>query len=112
MVVVPTPTPVTTPLDELTVAAPVLVLLQVPPAVGLNIVSVLPLITVYTLAKLGVNAVTVTVRTANPPPTVYVIFTAAANRPVTSPELEPTVAIPPLALVHTPPGVVELSVTD
>jgi hypothetical protein len=48
-VVVPAPTPVTNPLVELTVAAPVLVLLQVPPAVGLTMVNVLPLINVYTL---------------------------------------------------------------
>ena len=34
MTAVPTPTPVTTPLDEPTVAIPVLPLLQVPPAVA------------------------------------------------------------------------------
>jgi hypothetical protein len=38
------------------------------------------------------------------------MFTVAASKGVTMPDDEPTVAIPPLLLVHTPPGVAEVKV--
>ena len=38
------------------------------------------------------------------------MFTVAANTGVTIPVSDPTVAIPPLLLVHTPPGVAEVKV--
>ena len=38
------------------------------------------------------------------------MFTVAASTGVTIPDVDPTVAIPPLLLVHTPPGVPEVRV--
>jgi hypothetical protein len=43
---------------------------------------------------------------------VYVMVQVLAIRPITIPELEPTRAIPPLLLVHTPPGVAWVSVSE
>jgi hypothetical protein len=103
MLVVPDATPVTIP-AELTVAAEVLLLNQVPP-VGVELsVMVVPVQTDEGPA-IGVGALlTVTVVVMlQPVPSEYVIRDVPAATPQTIPLDEPMVATPVLLLVHTPP---------
>jgi hypothetical protein len=70
IIVVPVNIPVTTPLDELTVAMAGALLLHIPPGVVLKIVVVLPELMEVTEAYTAEKLATVMVFTAYPPPTV------------------------------------------
>ena len=99
----PCATPVTTPV-EATVAIPISLLLHVPPAVGSLRLVVNPIQNVVFPAMAEGNGFTVKLVAAlQPVGSVYVINALPAKTPETTPEPEPTVAIPVLLLVHEPP---------
>ena len=108
MFVVPAPTAVTTPVPAITVATPVLVLLQLPPEpVVVYVVvppiqrGVVPLTTPALTFGLTVTDCCLDVVPPQPPVMVYIILQLPADTPVTKPE-EFTVAIPVLLLLHAP----------
>jgi len=110
---VPGLTPVTIPLEEPAVAIDATELAQAPPVVVLVHTAFEPLhIGVIPLIVWAIGAVTVTifvpVFTHPPTVTVYVITEEPAVTPVTTPVVEPTVAIPAAELVQKPPGVVDI----
>ena len=110
MIHVPAEIPVTTPVDEPTVATAVLLLLQCPPAFTSVSVTVEP---AHTLAVplMPVNAVTDTVWVARQPPgVVYEIVTIPGDTPVTLPVEDTTVATAVLLLLQVPPATASLSV--
>jgi hypothetical protein len=98
-------TPVTMPLDEPTVALPVALLVHVPPASALDSVVVAPWQTVVVPVIAAGNGFIVTSPTLiQPPVLVNVMFVLPAATPVTTPDVEPIVAMAVFALVHdTPP---------
>ena len=100
-VTAPAETPVTTP-SFVTVALPVLLLLQVPPVDGVTL-AVAPIQTEVAPPKVG-SALTVKALVLLQPVTVFVkvSVTAPAETPVTTP-LFVTVALPVLLLVQVPP---------
>ena len=116
MVAVPADTALIAPLDEFTVAIPVLLLVHAPPEspLELNVVDPLSHIACVPL-KLPALGSAVTVASlvsetlAQPPlpETVYVITDVPADTPVTTPVDELIVATPVLALVHAPPLTLE-----
>ena len=113
MVAVPAATPVTTPVELLTVANPVLFDVQAPPALPFEEKVVVPATQMFCV-PLSVPAfgaaVTVTVLVAvafeHPPVpvTVYVIVAVPPETPVTTPVLLLTVAIPVALEVQAPPA--------
>jgi hypothetical protein len=114
MVAAPTVSPVTMPVNKLTVATVVLLLLHVPPAVAsLNIV-VSPKHT-FVLPVIGAgNGFTVTVVVMKQP-NVYVIVVVAAvvppnEPPVKNPLTGLIVAMVVFALLHIPPALASLKV--
>ena len=91
---VPCATPVTTP-DEFIVATAVLELLHVPPGVVLAKVVVDPTQTLVVPVMLFGKPLTVTVTALkHPVPRVYLMEVVPAVTPVTTPEVELTVARP------------------
>ena len=105
IVAAPADTPVTRPDAELTKATPVLLLLHTPPLTELVSVVELPAQTVVVPpidpgAVFTVNAVFVIQPNVG---VVYVSKEVPAETPVTTPEVEPTVATPVLPLTHVPP---------
>lgn len=108
---VPPDTPVNTPVAEPIVATPVVPLIQVPPEVASLSVIVDPSHTAVLPVIVAGNGLTVTVvLVLQPVGNVYVITDVPVATPVTTPEEEPTVAIPVLPLVHVPPDEVLLNV--
>ena len=113
MLTVPPLTAVTTPVDEFTVAIPVLAELHVPPVSPLLVkVAIAPVhsgevpLTVPAFA-FGFTVSILKEETGLPHPlfTVYVIFVVPALTAVTTPVPETTVATAGLVLLHVPPGV-------
>ena len=119
MVAVPADTALIAPLDEFTVAIPVLLLVHAPPESPLELNVVDPLSHIacvpLKLPALG-SAVTVAVlvsETLAQPPlpeTVYVITDVPADTPVTTPVDELIVATPVVALAQVPPLTLEAKV--
>jgi hypothetical protein len=113
----PTATPVTTPVEEPTVAVPVALLDQVPPVAVSASVVVKPTATEVVPVMAGTTGGVFTVKpyvvVVEPQElvTVYVIVAAPTPTPVTMPEDEPTDAIAVLLLLQVPPVVASLSVT-
>lgn len=108
MLALPVAIPVTTPVDEPTVAIEVVPLLQVPPVVALLKVVEPPTHSSAVPVFAPGAALTVTVTTLRQPDgIVYVIFAVPVPTAVTVPPL--TVATLPSLVVHEPPGVVQLS---
>lgn len=108
---VPDATPVTTPLDEPTVACAVLLLVHVPPAILLLNVVVWPTHTVGVPVITDGAAFTVNdVVREHPVLKVYVMVTVPAATPVTIPLVEPTVAVSKSLLLQVPPPVASVSV--
>ena len=99
MVAVPAATPVTTPVEEPTVATEVLVLNHVPPGTISLRVIVLPVATAE-LPVIGATGSTVKVTVAMAVPTIYVIVAVPADTPVTTPVDEPIVATAVLLLLQ------------
>ena len=108
---VPDATPVTTPVEGLTVAIVEVLLVHVPlPVASLNVV-VKPTQTVSVPVIDAGNGLTVTTLVAiQPVARAKVIVEVPDDTPVTIPVEEPTVAIPVLPLVHVPPLVTSLKV--
>lgn len=105
----PAASPVTSPPD-VTVACVVLLLLQLPPAGLLLSRAVLPTQTVDAPVMADGITFTVTVVVAlHPPARLYVMVAVPGATPTTIPELDTTVAIAVLLLVHMPPLTVLLS---
>ena len=101
--------PVTIPVPASTVAAAVLLLLQVPPVIAFVIVTVAPTQPEAGPAIADGAPVTLTVAVVlQPVPSVYVITAVPTPMPLTIPVLELTVATAALLLVHDSPGVVAL----
>jgi hypothetical protein len=110
MEVVPALTPVTTPVDEPTVATPVALLLHVPPDVAFARVVVVP-VHMLVFPVMGRRALMVTTAVmAHPPDGVYEIVVLPPATPVTTP-VDPTVAMDVLLLVHVPLPAASVSVT-
>jgi hypothetical protein len=109
--VVPALTPFTTPVEEPTVATPVLPLVQVPP-VGEELRAVVEPVQTDAVPVIAEGALdTVTAWVAKQPPdNVYVITAVPVLTPFTTPVEEPTVAIPVPPLVQVPPVGEELRV--
>ena len=107
---VPIDTPVTTPVEEPTVANAVLLLLHVPPGVATVNVVVCPTHTLLApLTDVG-GATIVTVRAAMQlVESVYVIVAVPVVMPFTTPDEEPMVATDGLPLLQVPPEVASLS---
>ena len=109
----PPETPVTTPVVELTVAIPADPVLQVPPVKLIPCVKVIvppvhklaPVIKVYGF-KSPVNVLVV----LQPVLRVYRITPVPYPKQVTTPEEDPTEAIPKSKVLHTPPPDASLSV--
>jgi hypothetical protein len=92
-----------------TVAKPVLLLAQVPPATGCVNVTVWPTHTLDVVPgpEIFANAaVTVITAVTLQLPTLYDIVVVPPDTPVTKPVNEPTVALPVTEDVHKPPDVV------
>ncbi len=103
---VPGEIPVTTPVDDPTLAIPMQMHCHVPPLDGFVNVIVEPAQTVDG-PTIGAAAVTtVTTKVAAQPPTVYLIVTMPGLTPVTTPVKGATVAIVTAVLLHIPLGVV------
>ena len=103
---VPADTPVTTPVDELTVATAGVALLQVPPAVALLNVVVDPAHSVRVPVIAAGRGLTVTVAVRkHPVGSVYDITEVPDDTPVTTPVAGSTVATAGVALLHVPPAV-------
>ena len=104
MVDVPDDMPVTIPVEEPTVAIPVLPLVHVPPLVASLKVVVKPAQTDAVPVIDDGNGFTVaTIVVIQPVARVYVIVEVPDDTPVTMPVDEPIVAMPVLPLVHVPP---------
>ena len=124
MVAVPAATPVTTPVEALTVAMPVLPDVHVPPLAPFDVNVVVPPeqtacvpLSVPALDAAVTVTVRVAVEAAHPPAAaiVYVIVVVPAATPVTTPVELFTVAIDVLPDVHAPPvspSVVNVVVPD
>lgn len=113
MLVSPPPTPVTTPVSEPTFAIPVEPELHNPPVVAMLRVVAPPTQT-WLMPVIGGGAgFTVILLVAkHPAPSEYVITTEPAEIPEAKPLDEPTDATTGLLLVHTPPDVASVSVTE
>ena len=107
----PATTPVATPVDALMVAIPVLLLLQVPPAVALVRVVVVAghALSVPPIPG-GAELILTIVVALQPEADEKLIVEVPAATPVTMPEEEPMVATEVLLLVHVPPLVASVSV--
>lgn len=104
----PVAIPLTTPVEEPTVATDVVPLLHVPPPVALLRVVEPPTHSSAVPVFAPGAALTVTVATLRQPDDiVYVIFAVPVPIAVTTPPL--TVATVPSLVVHEPPGVAQLS---
>lgn len=101
----PTAIPVTTPVDEPTLAIVGQAQDHEPPGTEFASVMVVPIHTVDRPVMAAGVVVTVTVVSARQPSTVYDIVAVPGLAPVTTPEDVPTVAIVGLLLVQTPPVV-------
>src|SRR5580700_2626843 len=100
----PARTPVTTPEEEPTVDMVVLLLLHEPPRVASVSVVVNPTHTLGVPAiGLGAALTVIVLEELQPLPMEYEMTEVPAETPVIIPELEPTVAMPVLTLVHVPP---------
>lgn len=109
MSAVPALIPVTSPVDEFTVAILVLAVLQVPPVSASESSVVYPVHTVFIPVIAPGIGFTVTVLVAKQPlNNLYVIVLVPAVEPVTTPPL--TVAIVVLLLLQKPPEVASVSV--
>lgn len=115
MVAEPAATPVTSPVTGFTVAAAVLLLLQLPPPVPLlvNIAvaaahSVLAPLTVPALGRLPTVTTTDALTVPHTEVTVYLIVELPAATPVTTPVVAFTVAAAVLVLLQVPPPVPSL----
>jgi hypothetical protein len=99
----PVAMPVTTPVDEPTVAIPVLLLLQVPPAEPSDKV-VAVLVHMLVVPEIGSMAFTVTTAVIWQPvlPAIYVITVVPPATAVTTPLAEATVATAVALLLHVP----------
>ena len=99
--------------DELTVATPALLLLQVPPVtVSPKLVFAPVQMDVIPVSGVGAVATLTVVVAKQPVPSRYEITDVPTATPVTIPVLPPAVAIPVLRLVQVPPEVPSLSVID
>ena len=106
IVAVPAFTPLTTPLEEPTVATDISLLLQVPPPPSLNVV-VAPAQTVVVPEIAEGNGLTVTGFVAeHPDVAVYDIVLVPEPTPETTPVEEPIVATDVVPLLHIPPEAV------
>jgi hypothetical protein len=95
-----------------TVATSPSLLSQLPPAVVLVNVVVLPIHTELAPAIAAGNGLTVNEAVVLHTPIEYVIFTTPAPTPVTTPVVPPTVATSVLLLLHVPPLTEFVSVVD
>ena len=104
IVLVPVAIPVTMPVDTPTVAWPGVLLLQVPvPVVSLS-VNVEPTHIEPLLLSIAVIGLTVIPKLRlQPVGNVYIMVSTPGAIPVTTCELEPTVAIEVFVLLHAPP---------
>ena len=102
---VPEDTPVTIPVEEPTVALPLL-LLHVPPAGAEFNVVVNPTQTFNEPVIIGLGLMVTGVVTIQPAADVYVMVAVPAIEPVTIPEVDPIPALV-LLLLHVPPAGVE-----
>ncbi len=111
MVFTPLVRPVTTPEADPTTAIAGLLLLHVPP-VGeeLNVVEVPSQMANVPVMALGAVFTVTTLVAKQPPASVYVIVAVPAVPPVTTPEVEFTLAVPDALLVQVPPVGVLLKV--
>jgi hypothetical protein len=110
--VVPAPTPVSTPVDVLIEAIEELVLCQVPPVAALpNVVVAAGQTLSVPVIVPGVAATVAVTVLLQPLASAYVIVALPKATPVTTPDV-PTVATPVLLLLHVPPEVASLSVAD
>jgi len=99
----PVATPVTIPEAEPTVAIETSAVLQVPPPTSVNVVVDPTQIPVAPVIGVG-NGFTVTnFVTKHPVLMVYEMVTVPPAAPETTPVVDPTVAMPPLLLLHVPP---------
>lgn len=106
---IPDDMPVTIPVEP-TVASVGLLLLQVPPVVVLPSEVTWPTQTLASpVIAAGIALTVIVVLTAQPVGKVYVNDTTPGATPVTSPELDPIVAIEVLLLVQIPPSTESLS---
>src|SRR5579872_552735 len=113
MVTVPAATPVTTPLDEPTVATPGLPLLHTPPgvaSVNVMVPNTHKTLVLGTTIGAGEETTDTVSIAAHPSGMVYIIMADPGVIPVTSPEKEPTVATDILLLLHVPPVGVPVNV--
>jgi hypothetical protein len=108
MVTLPGATPLTVPEVEPIVAIVPLLLVHVPPPTALLKLVVAPTHTDVDMGDIAAGAeTTVTALPTAQEPRVYEIFAVPTPAPVTVPPI--TVAIAPLLLLHTPPGVASVS---
>lgn len=111
MVAIPAVTPVTIPVDDPTVAIPGALLVHVPPVTPSLSVVARPMHTCVTPVIAVGTVFTVTVAVAlQPAAIVYVIPAVPAVMPLTTPVVDPTLAMVVAPLVHVPPVVMLLSV--
>ena len=101
--------PVTIPEAEPTLATVLLLLLHIPPATLLARVMVWPIHTLDAPVMAAVAFTLIAAEVTQPDAVVYEIVAAPAEMPVTTPEAEPTVAMLPSLLLHTPPPMALLS---
>jgi hypothetical protein len=99
------------PVPDPTVAIPVLLLLQVPPASASLSVIWEPAVTVLLPEIVAGAGLTVKIIVVILVPTVYDMVHVPAETPVTIPVEEPTAAIPELLLLQWPPEVESIKVT-
>ena len=118
MVALPAEIPVTIPVDALTIATAVLLLLQLPPVMVDENVALLSTqicwlpLTIPADGAAVTNMFRLAVAGLQPPSpaTVYVMEAVPADIPVTIPKEASMVATDKLLLLHTPPVTVEVSV--